>query len=60
MITRDIEQVVLESIQTFPSITFVDPRQSGETNLVKKLFPDFAYFNLENPDERLIATEDPS
>lgn len=59
MFIRDIEQIIRESIQSFPSVTIVGPRQSGKTTLVKKLFPNFAYYNLENPDERLIALEDP-
>ncbi len=59
MIYRELEKTLEENFESFPSITLIGPRQSGKTTLVKKLFPDFAYFNLENPDERMIAVEDP-
>jgi predicted AAA+ superfamily ATPase len=59
MIPRELESALKENLKNFPSITLIGPRQSGKTTLVKKLFPDFAYFNLENPDERLIAIDDP-
>ena len=35
------------------------PRQSGKTTLVRKVFPDKPYSNLENPDIRKFAVEDP-
>ncbi len=35
------------------------PRQSGKTTLVKKLFQDYTYYNLEFPDVRLYAQTDP-
>lgn len=59
MIHRELEKTLKENLKSFPSITLIGPRQSGKTTLVKKLFSDFAYFNLENPDERMIAMEDP-
>lgn len=59
MIDRKLENILVESIKTFPSITIIGPRQSGKTTLVRKLFSDFRYINLENPDERRIAIEDP-
>jgi len=35
------------------------PRQSGKTTLVKQLFPTYEYYNLEDPDLRLLAEKDP-
>ncbi len=43
----------------YPLIIITGPRQSGKTTLVKKVFSDKPYFNLENPDIREFAIEDP-
>ncbi len=52
MITRQIEQYVRAEIGRYPVITITGPRQSGKTTLIKKIFSDFPYFSLENPDTR--------
>lgn len=59
IITRDIEGIIKDTIESFPSITITGPRQSGKTTLVKNLFPDASYYSLENPDIKQIAIEDP-
>ncbi len=59
MINRTIEKILMSTIESFDCITLLGPRQSGKTTVVKKLFPDFHYINLENPEDRLIHTEDP-
>jgi len=46
-------------VQKFPVITITGPRQSGKTTLSKALFPNYYYANLENPEERALAEEDP-
>ena len=43
----------------FPVVSLTGPRQSGKTTLVKALFPDYAYVNLENLDDRAAAVDDP-
>lgn len=40
-------------------LTLTGPRQSGKTTLCRKLFGDFAYRNLEDPQTRAWAQEDP-
>lgn len=50
---------IKESIGSFKGVTISGPRQSGKTTLVKQLFPDAAYYSLENPDIRRTALEDP-
>ncbi len=35
------------------------PRQSGKTTLCRAVFPDLDYVNLERPDTRELATDDP-
>jgi len=58
-IPRQIESTLLERSRQFPVVTLLGPRQSGKTTLVRKLFPEFGYVNLELPDDRLLAQDDP-
>lgn len=58
-IPRTIEATVLSMAESFPVVTIMGPRQSGKTTLVRKLFPNHAYANLEQPDVRLLAELDP-
>jgi predicted AAA+ superfamily ATPase len=58
-IPRQIESTLLERSGQYPVVTVLGPRQSGKTTLVRKLFPDHSYVNLELPDDRLLAQNDP-
>ena len=40
-------------------MTVLGPRQAGKTTLVQHELPDYAYVSLEDPDERMLAAEDP-
>lgn len=59
MIEREITDLLSEYAKEFRSILIVGPRQSGKTTLVKQVFKHKPYVSLENPDERLIAENDP-
>lgn len=59
MIPRTIAPILLRASRSFPVVTLLGPRQSGKTTLVRALFPDHVYINLENPETRRIAKEDP-
>ncbi|PJB13748.1 MAG: AAA family ATPase [Flavobacteriales bacterium CG_4_9_14_3_um_filter_32_8] len=59
MIIREIESLIKEYSQQFRSLLVVGPRQTGKSTLVKKVFPNKPYVSLENPDERLLAENDP-
>lgn len=59
MQNRTIEPVLMQLIQKYPVVTVTGPRQSGKTTLCRKVFPEKAYVNLEAPDERQFAIEDP-
>lgn len=59
MIDRTIEPVLLELAKKYPAVTITGPRQSGKTTLCRKVFPNLKYANLEAPDTRLFATDDP-
>jgi predicted AAA+ superfamily ATPase len=43
----------------FPVVTVTGPRQSGKTTLCRQAFGDLPYANLERPDTREFAVEDP-
>lgn len=59
MINRDISKKLRQLSQKFSIISVIGPRQSGKTTLVKNTFPKMKYVNLEEPDTRLYATQDP-
>ncbi|MFC1591146.1 ATP-binding protein [Thermodesulfobacteriota bacterium] len=43
----------------YPVVTVTGPRQSGKTTLCRTFFSEKPYFNLEVPDVRLYAQNDP-
>lgn len=55
---RDLTKV-LTRYSKFPVIALLGPRQSGKTTLVKYYFKNHIYLNLENPELRAFASEDP-
>jgi uncharacterized protein len=59
MIPRQLYSELSSSSKLFPIITLTGPRQSGKTTLVKACFPDHTYCNLENPELRALANNDP-
>lgn len=58
MIKREISEAIMRLIKQVPVITIIGPRQSGKTTLVKELFPNYTYVNLENPVTRMLARDD--
>lgn len=59
MLDRKIENELQVTAEEYPVITIIGPRQSGKTTLAKKVFPHHTYVNLENPELRTLAMEDP-
>ncbi len=59
MIARKAEEELRDLALMFKAVAVVGPRQSGKTTLVRYVFPSKPYINLENPDIRLFASEDP-
>ena len=59
MYKRLLEPVLASLARQYPVLTVTGPRQSGKTTLCRRVFPDKAYVNLENPDTRRRAIEDP-
>ena len=59
MITRIASSKLQELASMFKAVAVIGPRQSGKTTLVKGLFVNKPYVSFENPDIRLLATDDP-
>ena len=50
---------LLAGAAEYPVVTLLGPRQAGKTTLVRATFPEHEYCNLENPELRRLAREDP-
>jgi len=59
MIERDLTSRLCTLAKQFPAITLTGPRQSGKSTLCRAVFPQHAYANLELPDVRSFAKDDP-
>lgn len=59
MIHREIAHQCIKFTKQYPVLTITGPRQAGKTTLAKHLFPKKKYVNLEAPDIRRLAIEDP-
>ena len=58
MISRHLQGILLEDATFYPAITLFGPRQAGKTTLVRSCFPRHEYVNLEDPEERALASND--
>ena len=58
-IGRQALTVLLQRAMLNPVVTVLGPRQSGKTTLCRMAFPDKPYVNLEQPDVREFAQQDP-
>lgn len=57
---RTLTKAIRRAIRTFPAVVVTGPRQSGKTTLLKSIFGGrYDYLNLENPDVRMRAKDDP-
>lgn len=59
MIKRQAESELKKLASQFKAVAVIGPRQSGKTTLAKFVFADKPYANLENPDTRQFAMDDP-
>jgi len=59
IIEREILNELLTMSGQYPVVTITGPRQSGKTTLARSTFPNKAYFNFENPDNRRQVELDP-
>ena len=58
-IQRQALNVLLQRAMLYPVVTVLGPRQSGKTTLCRMAFPDKPYVDLEQPDVREFAQQDP-
>ncbi len=59
LIQRSIAPVVRSLAAQYPVVTITGPRQSGKTTICRQIFKDKPYANLEFPDTRQFAIDDP-
>lgn len=58
-IRRNIEQAVKDMAGWFPVVSITGPRQSGKSTLIKHVFQDYEYVNMEDQEIFLQAKTDP-
>ena len=58
-IHRSLEPYMKKVATWFPVVSLGGPRQSGKSTLSQEAFPDYEYVNLEHPQIRRAALEDP-
>ncbi len=59
MINRDIEAELHKLLGEYPVVTLLGPRQAGKTTLARNALPTYGYCNLEHPETRQFAIDDP-
>ncbi len=59
-IKREISSEFKNLVAAYPVVTITGPRQAGKTTLTRMEFPDYKYCNLENPEIRKFASDDPN
>ncbi len=59
MIKRDISDEFKLLLTEYPVVTLLGPREAGKTTLAKGLLETYRYCNLEAPETRELAADDP-
>jgi predicted AAA+ superfamily ATPase len=59
MIKRDLADRLQKAARSSPAVTLTGPRQSGKSTICRAVFPHHGYANLEAPDVRRFALDDP-
>ncbi|MBS0606564.1 MAG: ATP-binding protein [Parachlamydiales bacterium] len=59
MFKRQLTPYIQQLASKYPVVTLLGPRQSGKTTLVKAAFPQKPYVNMEDADNRSLASLDP-
>jgi hypothetical protein len=56
---RYLSDKIIKLLEMFPAVAVLGARQCGKSTLVKQLFPDWKYYDLERPDDYEIISSDP-
>lgn len=59
MIKRQIETELHQLLTEYPVVTLLGPRQAGKTTLARHALKNYDYANLEHPETRQYAIDDP-
>jgi predicted AAA+ superfamily ATPase len=58
-IERDLMRIIKSGIKQSPIVAIIGPRQSGKSTLIKKIFPDYVYLDMQDADIFDFANKDP-
>ncbi|MCK5589183.1 MAG: ATP-binding protein [Candidatus Pacebacteria bacterium] len=47
--SRSVVKIIKKLIKSFPVVSITGPRQSGKTTFLKHNYPNYKYYNLEDP-----------
>jgi len=56
---RFLEKKINKLLQLFPIVAVIGARQCGKSTLIKKIRPNWKYYDLEQPDDYQLITDDP-
>lgn len=56
---RSLEDKINRLLTMFPVVAVIGPRQCGKSTLVRRLRPDWKYYDLESPDDYQLISSDP-
>ena len=56
---RIIVGKVKSLMELFAAVAIIGPRQCGKSTLVRAIYPDWKYYDLERPDDYQLITSDP-
>lgn len=59
VVERTIAPLLKDLFRRYPFVTVTGPRQSGKTTLCRTALPELAYVDLESPEHRQFAEDDP-
>lgn len=59
MIFRALTPELLQLLAEYPVVILLGPRQAGKTTLARGVLDEFRYTNLEIPETREFAVQDP-
>ena len=58
-IKRDLSSLIKSGAKQIPIVAIIGPRQSGKSTLVKKIFKDYVYLDMQDAEIFDFANKDP-